>query len=275
MEFGDPRAGRDPCKDYIISATPYAQMTPHSPRSSLFCRNCADSLKRTRECRWNCGLHADLDSFEGTETNIRDEFCRSRTCEVDRSLVLPRIFLAGQLRVEVFEVLVEPIFGGSLHRVAKEGWGPTCEDPTNTFSAADQAPCLNVALIQVGVDLSTTLDQIERGNRGMRGALSRSDRLHPKVSRDYIHKRGYRRRCKRRSTCQSTTRCLQPLPEPSRLLSRTAWQQHLSIHLPSPWPSQCSQRRSMPRRLAASEGALRTEVLVLASKRGTDSQKPR
>ena len=178
MEFGDPRAGRALCRDYITSATFYAQKTLHSPRSSLLCCNCADSLKSTRECRRDCGLHTDFDSFEGTETNVGDEFCRSRTCKVDCGLVLLRIFFAGQLRVEVFEVLVEPVFGGSLHRVPEEGWGPTCEDPTNTFSAANQTPGLDVALVQVGIDLSTTFDQIERSNRGMCGALSRSDRLH-------------------------------------------------------------------------------------------------
>jgi hypothetical protein len=186
-------------------------------------------------------LHADFDGFEGTETDIGDEFGGGRTCEVNRSLVLFRVFLAGQLRVQVLEVFIEAIFRGSLHRVAEEGWCPTSEDPSYTFSVGNQTPCLDVALIKVSVDLATTFDEIEWCDCSMGGTLSRSDFLHAIVACGDIRKQGCRPLCKRHSTFQSTTRCSQSLPEPSRLLSRTCQQRHQSIDQPLPWKSQQSQ----------------------------------
>ena len=133
-------------------------MIVHSPGNALLRFDGIDTLKGTCKFRWDGCLHADFDGFKRTETNIGDEFGGCRTREVDCSLVLLRIFLARQFRVQVLEVFVETILGGSLHRVAEEGWGPTSEDPPNAFSAANQTPCLEIALVQVGVDLTTTFD---------------------------------------------------------------------------------------------------------------------
>src|SRR3954454_15383717 len=133
-------------------------MMVHSPGDALLGSDGIDTLKGTCKFRWNARLHADFDGFKWTETNIGDEFGGCRTCEVDCSLVLPRIFLARRCRVQMLEVFIEAILASSLHRVAEEGWGPTREDAPNAFSTANQTPCLDIALVQVGVDLTTTFD---------------------------------------------------------------------------------------------------------------------
>jgi hypothetical protein len=87
----------------------------NSPCHALLRGNGTDALEGTCEGRRNGGLHADFDSFKGTKTDIGDEFGGGRTSEVNRSLVLDRIVLAGKHRVQVLEVLIEAIFRGSLH----------------------------------------------------------------------------------------------------------------------------------------------------------------
>lgn len=71
----------------------------------------------------------------------------------------------------MFEVLVETILAGSLNRVTNKGGTPASKDSTDAFSTSNQTPRLEVALVQVRIDLSTTFDQIERGDSSMRGAL--------------------------------------------------------------------------------------------------------
>ena len=86
-----------------------------SPGNALLPSDGIDTLKGTRKFRWDGCLHADFDGFKRTETNIGDEFGGCGTCEVNCGPVLPRIFLARQFTVQVLEVFVETVLGGSLH----------------------------------------------------------------------------------------------------------------------------------------------------------------
>lgn len=57
------------------------------------------------------------------------------------------------------------------HTVSEERRAPAGKDPTQTLGAADLLPTLNVSLVQVGVDLESTFDKIQRRHRRMCQAL--------------------------------------------------------------------------------------------------------
>ena len=59
-------------------------------------------------------MHADLDSFEGTETDISEEFSRGGTGEVDPGLVFDGILLANLVGVELLEEFVAAVFESAL-----------------------------------------------------------------------------------------------------------------------------------------------------------------
>ena len=110
-------------------------------------------------CEWgDSSLHADLDSFEGTESNIGDEFSRSTSCQVDRRLVLIGVFSPDEVRVEFLEEFVSSVFEGSLCAVAEESWRPSSVDSAESFGAANLAPGLEVASVHLGVNLATAFN---------------------------------------------------------------------------------------------------------------------
>ncbi len=121
--------------------------------------------RETRHCasegRWDSGLHADLDCFERTETNVGNEFGGGGGGEVEKSLVSGGILFADRFAIDMLEVLVEAILASTLDGVADECGTPTCEDASKPFSTADLAPCFKVALVQERIDLSPTFDKIE------------------------------------------------------------------------------------------------------------------
>lgn len=116
-------------------------------------------------------MHSDLDSFEWAETDVGDQLSRSRGTQEESSLVLGSILLADHGGIQVLEVFVEAIFAGALHRVTNEGWTPTSEDTSKPFTSVDLAPRLQVALIQIRVDLSSAFDEIEGSHGGVGGTL--------------------------------------------------------------------------------------------------------
>ena len=105
-------------------------------------------------------MHANLDGFKGAETNIREEFGRGRGSQIEAGLPFFSILFPHQVGVEVFEEFITPIFDSTLNRVAKEGWAPTSEDSSNTFSSADRPPSFEVALVEFRIDLASAFDEI-------------------------------------------------------------------------------------------------------------------
>jgi len=109
-------------------------------------------------------LHANLDSFERAKTNIGDQFSRSRGGQEEGGLILGSVLLTSQCGIQVLEVFVEAVFAGTLHGVTHEGRAPTSEDTSKAFTSVNLAPCLDVALVELRVDLSSALDEIERSH---------------------------------------------------------------------------------------------------------------
>lgn len=73
----------------------------------------------------------------------------------------------------MFEVFVESVFSSTLNRVAHKRRAPTSEDAPDTLSFANLFPRFPVALVEVRVDLTTTLDQIKWSDGRMCCALIR------------------------------------------------------------------------------------------------------
>jgi len=79
----------------------------------------------------------------------------------------------------MFEVFIESIFAGALDRVTNERGAPTGEDAADTFGAANLPPRFEVALVEIGVDLSTAFDKVQRGDGRVSGALGPAVRSTP------------------------------------------------------------------------------------------------
>lgn len=61
---------------------------------------------------------------------------------------------------------------GQTHAVSEERRAPAGEDPAQTLRAADLGPGLKVAFVQVGVDLASTFDKVQRRHRRVCQALA-------------------------------------------------------------------------------------------------------
>ena len=141
------------------------------PGCTLPSSDVADTLHSSAESWWHSGLHANLDSFERAETNIRDQLSRGRGRQEQSCLVLGSILLSSQGSVQMLEIFVEAILAGTLYRVADECWAPTSKDSSESLASIDLAPGLYIAFVQVRVDLSSALDEIEGSYGCVSGAL--------------------------------------------------------------------------------------------------------
>lgn len=127
-------------------------------------------------------MHPHLDGLEGTERDIREKLGRRAGRQVQRRLPLLRLLRPYKITVEFLEEFIPTILEGTLgldcvsmqrcvrvseytHRVAKESRAPTGEDPTQALCAVDLGPAFEIALVEVGIDLASTFDQVQRRYR--------------------------------------------------------------------------------------------------------------
>ena len=106
-------------------------------------------------------MHADFDSFERAETDVSEELSRSRTSEIDPSLVLDSGLRSSQIRVELLEEFVASVFEGALDAVTEEGGRATGVDTTDAVRFDDLAPAVQVTRVELCIDLTTAFDKIE------------------------------------------------------------------------------------------------------------------
>lgn len=64
------------------------------------------------------------------------------------------------------------------YTVAKESWTPTGKDTAKAFSGTNFCESLHVALVKLGVDLTTAFDQIQRSHRGVSETLHHPSEPH-------------------------------------------------------------------------------------------------
>lgn len=133
-----------------------------SPSDTLSGDDLVDSIESALGKRRQSGLHANLHSFERTETDISEEFGRCRSSEVDPSLVLDRVLGSSQVGIVFLEEFVATVLERSLDAITEESWRATRIDSTKAVCFDDFAPAIHVALVDLAVDLATTLDEIER-----------------------------------------------------------------------------------------------------------------
>ena len=157
------------------------------PSGTLLASDQTQSIECSRGKGRDRSLHADLDSFKGTQRNISDELCGSTSREIERRLVLVGSFFASEVRVKLLEVLVASIFKCSLrlkrisnqatsrlidtYRVPKECGAPSRKYSANSFCSTDLSPSLKISLVQFCIYLTTAFDQIHRGHCCMCNAL--------------------------------------------------------------------------------------------------------
>lgn len=131
---------------------------------ALLGHDLAPSLAQAMRIRWQCRLHTDLDRLPGTKRQIRQKLGRGTGAQVDQSAVRVGEQLVA---VPVLENLVEAILARTLEGVTDESWAPSKENASETISREDLAPCAQIGLVDVRVDLTTAFDQIKRRDGGM------------------------------------------------------------------------------------------------------------
>lgn len=207
------------------------------PSDTFFSDDGVEASKRAIGERRDGCLHADLHCFEWTEGNVGNELSRSRCSKVKPGLVSVGILLACQVGIVLLEELVTSVFEGTLglqpvsmlrgkrsehatHRITEEGRAASSVDTTDTLSPANLAPGLEVPLIHLGVDLTTTFDQIKGRDSPMGHTLHRCE-TNSVWHWIYLRKQADRQTCKRHSTWASTAQCCRPWPAPCCWPSRT------------------------------------------------------
>lgn len=84
------------------------------PRVALFASDLPYSVQSTICERRDCGLHPNLDGFEGAKCNISEEFGGRTGSQVQRSFVLVSSLLSCQIGIELFEVFVSAVLECAL-----------------------------------------------------------------------------------------------------------------------------------------------------------------
>jgi hypothetical protein len=128
-------------------------------------------VERAPERALQAALHADLDGLEGAQGNVREELGRRGRGEVESRPVLDGGLGADRVGVGLLEVLVPAVLEGALGRVPEQRRAPAREDAAEALAAVYLAPGLEVARVQLGVDLAAGLDEVERGDARVRESL--------------------------------------------------------------------------------------------------------
>ncbi|KAI6875667.1 hypothetical protein KC323_g123 [Hortaea werneckii] len=95
------------------------------PANTLRANNLADTIPGTFCKGRHRGLHADLDSLEGTEANVSEELGGSGASQIDPGLVSNGVLGTGKVRVELLEELIASVLQRALDTVAEECWRST------------------------------------------------------------------------------------------------------------------------------------------------------
>jgi hypothetical protein len=150
----------------------------HSPSNTFSLDDLVDAVHRARSERRHSRLHSNFDGFKRTETNVSEELSRSGTSEIDPSLVLDRSLGSSQIGVELFEELVASVFERALNAVAEESGRATGVDATDAVCFDDLTPAVQVASVELCIDLTTTFDEIERCHGPVRPQAMRPPKVH-------------------------------------------------------------------------------------------------
>ncbi|EPY36610.1 solute carrier family 25 (mitochondrial phosphate transporter), member 3 [Strigomonas culicis] len=112
-------------------------------------------------------LDLHLHHLERAETHIREELGRGRAREPDEALVLLGVLLTGEVRVEVFEDLVQTELEGTLGAVTNEGRQPALEQTggAEALRARNELNALAERLVHLGAHLHVALHNIEGAHR--------------------------------------------------------------------------------------------------------------
>lgn len=158
------------------------------PGHALLGDNGGNTAECASQVRRDGCLHAHFDGLEGAQSHVGDQLRGGTGCQVERSLPLVGAFLADQVTVELLEEFVAAIFECSLglsvcvsfthlgldwvsYTVAEERGAPACKHTPEALGSTDLVVGLHVALVEIGVDLTTTFDQIQRSHCGVSEAL--------------------------------------------------------------------------------------------------------
>lgn len=126
--------------------------------------NATPTLAEVIRERRKGGLHADLDGFHRAQGHIGEELGRGTGAQEDEGAVGLREHLVA---VQVLEVFIQTVLAGALERVPQEGGRPAEEDAAEALLGEDRAPCGDVGGVDLRVDLSAALDQVERCYSGV------------------------------------------------------------------------------------------------------------
>lgn len=198
-----PHRGYSPLKRLHLASVPWQlffakkkKKAHYSPASAFLGNNTRNTAEGSLDFGWDGGLHAHLDSLKWAEGNIRDELRRRTSRQVKGSLPASCSVLSDKVAVELLEEFIATVLECTLglfpdtsvsilsishfscvpsaYAVSEESRAPASKHAPQAFCMADGFPALHIALVQVGINLPTALDKIQRRYRCVGQTLSQS-----------------------------------------------------------------------------------------------------
>jgi hypothetical protein len=165
MGFGGPIEGRDLCTSCSkLAPTLQQNRMENIPPIALRRNNLTQPLSHCLREGWERSLHSNFHRFKRTKCHVCQELCTCTRPKIHKRFVYT---WEHMFTIEVLEHFIKSVFSTTLETVSYECGGPAEEDPAHALSFVDQFPGLSIGFIEVGVDLSPCLDDIEGGNRGV------------------------------------------------------------------------------------------------------------
>jgi hypothetical protein len=134
------------------------------PPIALRRNNLTQPLSHRLRKGWERSLHSNFHRFKWTKCHVCEKLRTRRSSKIHNRFVYTREHL---FTIEVLEHFIESVFSTTLETVSYECGGPAEEDSAHALGFVDQLPGLGIGFIEVGVDLSPGLDDIEGGNRSV------------------------------------------------------------------------------------------------------------
>ena len=128
------------------------------PSQTLLLRDRSPPIDQALAHRRNRSLLADLNSLKRAQCNICKELRTRRCTKVQERPILLRRLRAYKITILFLKELVSSVLQTSLRAVTEEGRTSSSIDSAETLSPCNFFPGLEVACVELGVDLAPAFD---------------------------------------------------------------------------------------------------------------------
>jgi len=124
------------------------------------------------------GLHLDLDAFPRAEKHVGDQFGSGGRTGPNHFSVSSGSFLSKNFGVKIFENFIKSEFSESLERISDQSRSESESKSSDSIFGSDFLNTSDHRFVKIGVNLSSTFNEIDRGDSGMGKSTSHSSSNH-------------------------------------------------------------------------------------------------